>query len=33
MALRYYETVVGYTNCYNEVDREAPTTGIIYTSE
>jgi len=32
MVLRYYETVVGYTNCYNEVDREALTRGVIYTS-
>jgi len=32
VALRHYDTVVGCTNCYNEVDREAPTRGVIYTS-
>jgi len=32
MALRDYETVVGCTNFYNEVDSEAPTTEVIYTS-
>jgi len=30
MALRYYETVVGCTNCYNEVDREAPTRALMF---
>ena len=32
MAFRHYETVAGCTNFYNDVDREAPTTEVIYTS-
>jgi hypothetical protein len=32
MALKHYETVVGCTIWYNEVDREAPTREVIYTS-
>ena len=32
MVLSLYKTVLGCTNCYNEMDREAQTRGVIYTS-
>jgi hypothetical protein len=32
MAFRHCETVLGCTHCYNEVDRETATRGVIYTS-